>query len=66
MLNKISDWITQKEASELMGKSLASVCQLVRNKRVRSMEVYGKRLVYQQDVLNFKSIKSGRPRKNES
>jgi hypothetical protein len=66
MLENLSQWITQKEASELTGKSLQSICQLVRLKRVRSEKIYGKRLVHCRDILNYKPIKSGRPKKNES
>ena len=65
MLENLSEWITQKEASRLMGKSLQSVSQLIRLNRVRSKKIYGKRVVNYEDALNYKPIKSGRPKKNE-
>ena len=63
MSEKLSKWITQKEASEIMNKSLQSVYQFVKYKRLRSKKLFGKRLVSQQDVLNYKPKKIGRPRK---
>lgn len=56
-------WITQKEAAELSGKSLNAIHQLTTKGRLRIKEIYGKRLVNRQDVLNFKPMKAGRPRK---
>jgi hypothetical protein len=58
--------ITQTEAAKKLKKSLASVSNLVRRKRLRSEEVYGKRLVYLSDVISFKPIKEGRPAKKQS
>ena len=66
MSEPLHQWITQKEASELMGKSLNSIHQLVRNNRLRTKKIFGKRLVHLNDVMNFTAIKSGRPKKNES
>lgn len=62
----ISQWITQKEAAELSGKSLKAVHQLTTKGRLRIKEIYGKRLVNRQDVLDFKPMKAGRPRKDNS
>lgn len=45
--------ITQTEAAELRGMSLAAVNQHVRSGRWRSELKYGKRLVYRFDVLSF-------------
>jgi hypothetical protein len=45
--------ITQTEAAELRGMSLAAVNQHVRSGRWRSALKYGKRLVYISDVVGF-------------
>ncbi len=58
-----SQWITQKEASELSGKTLKAIHQLATKGRLKIKEMYGKRLVYREDVLNYKPKKAGRPRK---
>ncbi len=65
MIENLSEWITQKDASNFTGRSLKSVCQLVRRNRVRSKEIFGKRLVHCQDILTYKPIKSGRPKKEK-
>lgn len=56
-------WITQKEASEISGKTLNAIHQLTRNNRFRIKEVFGKKLVHFDDVKNFEPIKCGRPPK---
>ena len=61
-----SKWITQKEASEIAGKSLSAIHQLVKNERLASKEIFGKRLVSRSDVLNFKPKKTGRPPKGKN
>jgi hypothetical protein len=45
--------ITQSEAAELRGMSLAAVNEHVRSGRWRSTIAYGKRLVYRADVVGF-------------
>lgn len=45
--------ITQSEAAELMGKTLPAVNELVRRGRLRSVEKYGKRLVYRSEAESF-------------
>ena len=60
---KNSQWITQKEASEISGKTLKAVHELTKKGRLRIKEMYGKRLVHRQDVLSYEPKKAGRPRK---
>ncbi len=55
----MSDLITQTEAAELRGVSLASISELVKRGRLRSKEVFGKRLVYRSEVLAFEKEKPG-------
>lgn len=57
------EWITQKEAAELSGKTLKAIHQLATKGRLRIKEMFGKRLVNREDVLNFEPKKAGRPRK---
>jgi hypothetical protein len=57
-----SDLITQSEAATLRGVSLASINDLVRRGRLRSVEQFGKRLVYRTDVLSFAPSPGGWPK----
>lgn len=63
MKEETSKYITQKEASEMLGKSLKAVHELTNKGRWRIKIEYGKRVVNLQDVLNYKPRKAGRPRK---
>lgn len=58
-----NEWITQKEAARLSGKTLKAIHQLTRLGRLKTKEMFGKRLVNCEDVLNFKPKKAGRPAK---
>jgi hypothetical protein len=55
----MNDLITQVEAARLRGVSLASINELIRRGRLRSKEVFGKKLVYRTEVLTFKKEKPG-------
>ncbi len=48
-----NELITQTEAAELRGMSLAAINEHVRSGRFRSEIKYGKRLVYKADVIAF-------------
>jgi hypothetical protein len=48
-----NELITQTDAAELRGMSLASINEHVRSGRFRSKVKYGKRLVYKADVIAF-------------
>lgn len=63
MKNETSTYITQKEASALLRKSLSAVNKLTNKNRWRIKLEHDKRLVNLQDVLNYKPRKAGRPRK---
>jgi hypothetical protein len=64
-----SDLITQKDAAELRGVSVASINDLVRRGRLRSIERFGRRLVYRSEVAAFEPSRGGwtkgRPRKTQ-
>ncbi len=57
-----ADLITQSEAAALRGASLASINDLVRRGRLRSVEHFGKKLVYRSDVLSFVPSTGGWPK----
>ena len=57
------EWITQTEAAKLSGRSLNAIHQLTTKGRLRIKEIYGKRLVKRQDVLDFKPKQVGRPKR---
>jgi hypothetical protein len=55
--------ITQLEAAKLRGVTVSAINYLVRMGRVRSVEKYGRVLVDEASVLNYKPAKGGRPAK---
>jgi hypothetical protein len=60
--NNSEDWVTQKEAADKAGRSLASVNNLVKRGRIASKELYGKTLVSLSEVLSY-AVSAGRPPK---
>ena len=63
MVKKTTDpdeLITQTEAARIRKVSLPSINELVRRGRLRSVERYGKKLVYRSEVLGFEPEKGGR------
>jgi hypothetical protein len=61
-MEKLSRWITQKQASEILGKTLKAVYKLTRKGRFRSKIAYDKRVVSYSDVINYTPGKPGRPK----
>lgn len=57
-----ADWISQAEAARLRGVTRQAIAKLVRNGRLRTMEVGGRVLVSRADVLAFEPHPAGRPR----
>jgi hypothetical protein len=57
--DEMNDLITQKEAAELRGVTRAAIGYLIAQGRLRTRELYGKRLVYRSEVVNFVPAKSG-------
>jgi hypothetical protein len=57
----MNELITQTEAAELRGVSLRSINNLVRRGRLRSVEQFGKKLLYRNEVESFEPEKGGRP-----
>ena len=64
LMNAINpaEWISQAEASRLRGVSRQAIAKLVANERLRTMEVGGRVLVSQADVLAFEPNPAGRPK----
>lgn len=58
-----NELISQAEAAELRGVSRASINELVKRGRLRSIEIGGKPYVYRSEVLMFEPDKGGRPPK---
>jgi hypothetical protein len=59
------DWVTQSEAAEKSGKSLAAINNLVRRGRIASKEIYGKTLVSLSEVQDY-DVTPGRPAKGKA
>jgi len=57
------DLITQSEAADLSGRSVAALNDLVRRGRLQSFARYGRNLVSRSDVLAFEPSQGGRPPK---
>jgi predicted HTH domain antitoxin len=53
--------ITQAEAAKLRGVSISAINYLVKKKRIRSVEKYGRVLVYDDEVINYEAKPAGRP-----
>jgi hypothetical protein len=56
------DWITQTEAANLRGVTVAAITQLVRRGRLRTVERYGRALVSLSEVQAFEPSPGGWPK----
>ena len=65
ILGNMEGLITQTEAARLKNTTLSVVNQWVRRGRVRSVDLFGRKLVYRDDVLAYdpQDNKGGRPPK---
>lgn len=61
---EMRDLITQTEAARLRGVSRAAIRALILRGRLRSVEMFGRHLVYRSEVVAFERDKPG-PKKNE-
>jgi excisionase family DNA binding protein len=57
-----SDWISQAEAARIRKVTRQAISKLVKNGRLRHMEVAGHVLVNRSDVENFQPLDPGRPK----
>jgi hypothetical protein len=64
----VADLVTQAEAAEIRGVSRAAITDLVKRGRLRTVELFGKKLVYRSEIENFapeyKGWPKGKPRKS--
>ncbi len=58
-----SGLITSSEAARLKGVSRAAINYLIRAGRIKSVRLFDRVLVHRDEVLNYRSAKSGRPSK---
>jgi excisionase family DNA binding protein len=57
------DWISQAEAARIRGVSQERIRQLVKDGRLQSLEIGGRKLVKRSEVTIFVPMPEGRPRK---
>jgi excisionase family DNA binding protein len=57
--NGLVDFVTITEAAEIRGVSRASVHELVQRGRLRSVRMFGRVLLYRDEVESFKKAKPG-------
>jgi excisionase family DNA binding protein len=60
----LDDLITQTEAARLRGVSRAAIRALIQRGRLRSVEMFGRNLVYRSEVLAFEKETPG-PKKKQ-
>lgn len=60
---KPEDWISMTEAASLRGVSRAAIADLVKRGKLKSHEIGGRRLVNKAEVMAFRPLPIGRPRK---
>ncbi len=60
---KLDEWISQAEAARIRGISPPAMYDLVRRKRVKTLEIAGKVLVNRTEIEAFVPRVGGRPRK---
>jgi hypothetical protein len=62
----LEDLITQAEAARLRGVTIAAIGDLMKRGRLSVVEVAGIKLLKRSDIIGFKNIVAGRPKKSES
>jgi excisionase family DNA binding protein len=62
----LNDLISQAEAAELRNVTRASINELVKRGRLRTVQIGGKAFLYRSEVLNFEPDKGGRPPKTKA
>jgi hypothetical protein len=58
----MSDLITQAEAARIRNVTPASISELVARGRLRSVEMFGKKLVFRSEVESFEPERKGWPK----
>ena len=57
----LEDLISQAEAAEIRGVSRASINELVKRGRLRSVDIAGRTFLYRSEVESFEPQPGGRP-----
>jgi excisionase family DNA binding protein len=57
----LNNLISQKEAAEIRGVSLAAIADLIKRGRLNAVVIGGRNYLRKTDVLRFRSKKGGRP-----
>ena len=60
--DQISDLISQTEAARLRGVTRGAIQDLIRRRRIRTVQVAGRSLVYRSEILNYVKGEPGRPK----
>ena len=58
-LEDVGDLISQAEAARIRGVTRAAIRDLIRRKRIRSVEIGGREFVYRSEVQAFEKDKPG-------
>lgn len=58
----VNDLMTQADAAGMRGVSRAAITDLVKRGRLRSVEMFGKKLVYRSEVESFQKQSKGWPK----
>jgi excisionase family DNA binding protein len=59
----LSSWISQSEAARLRGVTRQAIAKLIKNERLKTLEIGGRTLVSKEEIINFKALSAGRPKK---
>lgn len=62
-ISDLSNWISQSEAARLRGVTRQAIAKLIKNKRLKTLEIGGHTLVSKEEVMSFKALSAGRPKK---
>lgn len=63
---EIDDLITLAEAARLRGVTRQAIGKLVKNEKLKLVEIGGQPFLSRKEVADFKPGKSGRPKKGEN
>lgn len=63
---ELGNLISQKEAAEMRGVSLAAISDLIKRGKLTAVEVGGRKFLRRREVVNYEPSKGGRPSKKSS
>lgn len=62
----LGEWVSQAEAARMRGVTRQAISNLIRNGRLRTLEIGGRVLVSRADVEQFEPLPAGRPKSSSS